>query len=146
MASQTLTQPHQSQAAPTLPGTWKLDAGRAITLHPRESGVLKVAHGRVWATYDGPHRGRRNNLGDYIVGAGALLRLRAGERLVLETWNGGSAAYFSWEPAPVPTAAARLAPVLQPLADLRQALLLGLGAVGRLAVGLVRVVTHPVVA
>src|SRR5438128_760431 len=36
-------------AEPALPGTWKLAAGRAITLEPRDPGLLKVAHGRASA-------------------------------------------------------------------------------------------------
>ena len=45
MALQTLVQPHQSAPAGALPGTWKLGAGRAITLQPREAGVFRVVHG-----------------------------------------------------------------------------------------------------
>ena len=139
MAPQTLTQPHQSASAPALPGTWKLGAGRAITLQPREAGTVRVAHGRVWATYDGPHRGALNDLGDHIVGAGDLLRLAAGQRLVIESWQDESPAYFSWEPLPVPPARARaasFAQLVQPWADLRRALALGAGAAARLAAGL----------
>ena len=43
--------------APALPGTWKLGRGRAITLRPTTDGILRIAHGRVWATVDGPHGG-----------------------------------------------------------------------------------------
>ena len=71
MASQMLSQTQQSTAASALPGTWKLAAGRAITLEPREAGVVKVAHGQVWATYDGPHSGPSNDLGDHLVGVGS---------------------------------------------------------------------------
>jgi hypothetical protein len=135
MASQTLTQMQQS-SSPALPGTWKLAVGRAITLEPREAGTLKVAHGQVWATYDGPHRGALNDLGDHIVGVGEQLRLRPGQRLVVEAANGGQPAYFSWDPLPQPVAAPRLARLVQPLADLRLALALGAGAAGRLVAGL----------
>src|SRR5437899_241257 len=108
---------------PRLPGTWKLPAGRALTLQPLEAGRLKVAHGQLWATYDGPHRGPLNDLGDRIVGAGEELKLRAGQRLVIEPWNGDAAAYFSWEPAPAQRSARALnvAGVVQPAADLRLA-------------------------
>lgn len=141
MALQALTQMHQSDvAAPALPGTWKLAAGRVITLQPRESGVLRIAHGRVWATFDGPHAGPRNDLGDHVVGAGGQLRIAAGQRLVIEAWNKESATYFSWDPqaAPVavPGAQAALAGVRQPLRDLRLALWLGGGALVRLLAGL----------
>ena len=132
MASQTLTQMQQSSSAPALPGTWKLAAGRAITLEPREAGTLKVAHGQLWATYDGPHSGPLNDLGDHVVGVGEQLRLRPGQRLVVEASNGGHPAYFSWDPLPQNAAAPRL---VQPLADLRLALALGAGAAGRLVAG-----------
>jgi hypothetical protein len=136
MASQTLTQMQQSSSAPALPGTWKLAAGRAITLEPREAGTVKVAHGQLWATYDGPHSGPLNDLGDHVVGVGELLRLRPGQRLVLEPLNGGHPAYFSWDPLPLRAVAPSLAILVQPLADLRLALALGAGAAGRLVAGL----------
>ncbi len=140
MASQMLSQSHQSTAAGELPGTWKLAAGRAITLQPREVGVLKVAHGRLWVTFDGPHQGPRNDLGDHILGAGAKVRLHAGQRVVAEAWNGGCPAYFSWDPltAPSPNVPTRQAMVLQPLADLRRAAAMGVGAAARLAAGVAR--------
>src|ERR1700704_5239874 len=134
MASQTLSQTQQSSSAPALPGTWKLAAGRAITLEPREAGTLRVAHGQMWATYDGPHQGPLNDLGDRVIGAGGQLRVRAGQRLVVEALDGQSPAYFSWDPLParVRAGALRLAPVVQPLADLRLALAFGAGAAWRL--------------
>lgn len=144
MAPATFTQTQQSadpcatpSAAVRLPGTWKLVPGRAITLEPREEGTLKVAHGQVWATYDGPHRGPRNNLGDHIVGMGGQLRIRAGERVVVESWGTKSAAYFSWDPLPVRVQVSEpnFARVMQPLADLRLAVVFGLQAIGRLATG-----------
>ena len=136
MASQTLSQTQQSTAASVLPGTWKLAAGRAITLEPREAGVVKVAYGQIWATYDGPHSGPRNDLGDHVVGVGEQLRLRPGQRMVIEAWNGQSPAYFSWDPLPVAVPAPRLGRLVQPLADLRLALVFGAGAAGRLVAGL----------
>ena len=47
MAAQMLTQTQQSLSSAALPGTWKLGAGRAITLAPREDAVLRVAHGSL---------------------------------------------------------------------------------------------------
>jgi hypothetical protein len=139
MASQTLTQMQQSSSAPALPGTWKLAAGRAITLQPREAGILRVAHGQLWATFDGPHAGPRNDLGDHVVGAGEQLRLHPGQRLVVEAWDARSATYFSWDPLPIPARSSpRLADLVQPLADLRLALTFGAGAVARLVTGLGR--------
>ncbi|WP_298925612.1 DUF2917 domain-containing protein [uncultured Ramlibacter sp.] len=137
MSSQTLSQLQQS-SAPALPGTWKLDAGRAISLRPREDGVLRIAHGRLWATFDGPHGGPPNDQGDEILGVGDQLRLRTGQRLVVEAWDAQAPAYFSWEPVPqaVASPSRRFAPVLQPLADLRLAAVLGAGAAARLVAGL----------
>ena len=139
MAVENRLQTQQSPAA--LPGTWKLAPGRAITLQPKEDGTFKVAHGQMWATYDGPHGGVRSESGDHIVGAGQTLRLRAGERLVVESWNWQSPSYFSWDPLPVKAVqrTPRLNAVVQPLADLRLAMAFGAGAFGRLVSGLVSV-------
>jgi hypothetical protein len=138
MDFQTLIQTHQSSSASALPGTWKLVAGRAITLRPSEAGTLRVAHGQIWATYDGPHQGPLNDLGDRVIGSGAQLHVRPGQRLVVEALDGQSPAYFSWDPLPARArvSALSLARVVQPLDDLRVALALGVGAAGRLAAGL----------
>jgi hypothetical protein len=137
MTLQTFPQMQQSAAA-ALPGTWKLGKGRAITLAPGEAGILRVAHGCLWATFEGPHAGPLNNLGDHVVEAGGQLRLRAGERVVIEAWDAKAPAYFSWDPvaATVASPSRRFAGVVQPLADLRLAVGLGVGALGRLAAGL----------
>jgi len=128
---------HQS-TAPQLPGTWKLAAGRAISLRPAEDGCVRVAHGRLWATYDGPHRGALNDLGDHVIGSGDRLWVRAGQRLVIQAWDRAAPAYFSWDPvaAKAPVAAVSLADIVQPLADLRLALAIGGRAMARLVAGL----------
>lgn len=138
MASQTQTQMQPSPSCPPVPGSWKLAPGSAMTLLPREPGVLRVAQGQLWATFDGPHGGPPNDLGDHVLAAGEQLRLRSGQRLVLESWNALAAAYFSWDPiaAPVRSAPPRLAAVVEPLADLRLALALGAGAAVRLVAAL----------
>jgi hypothetical protein len=137
MTPQNLTKLHQSEVAPTLAGTWKLGAGRAMTLRPREAGTLRVARGRIWATQDGPHGGVLDESGDQVLGAGEQLSLRPGQRLVVEAWSAQAPAYFSWTPLPeIAPAAVSLASVLQPLAELRLALALGAGATVRLAAGL----------
>jgi hypothetical protein len=139
MAPNTLTQMQQSQAAPVLPGSWKLAPGRAMTFQPREAGILRVSHGQLWITFDGPQHGPRDDLGDHFFGAGEQIRLRGGQRLVAEAWNGRKPAYFSWDPLPVRSAAPRLAALAQPLRDLRLAWALGAGAARRLVAGLARV-------
>ena len=128
-------------AEPALPGTWKLAAGRAITLEPRDTGVLKVAHGRLWVTFEGPHHGRLNESGDHVLAVGEQLRLQPGQRVVVEGWNEKCPAYFSWDPLPAAQAVrrARVADVMQPLADLRLALVFGAHAVARLASGVVAI-------
>jgi hypothetical protein len=127
-------------AEPTLPGTWKLAPGRAITLEPREAGILKVAHGRLWVTFEGPHAGRRNESGDHFMGTGEQVRIAPGQRMVVEAWNEGCPAYFSWDPVPVPQPVRRtFADVVQPLSDLRLALVFGGHAVARLVTGLAHV-------
>ncbi|SFV03990.1 Protein of unknown function [Polaromonas sp. YR568] len=128
-----------------LAGFWKLGAGRALTLRASQAGVLRIAHGRVWATFDFASQDIHVRAGDYFLGRGESLSLRAGESLVMESFSAGHAAsaYFSWEPA---TACAEVtemkepsgwrAGVMQPLVDLRAAFGLAAGALGRLARGL----------
>ncbi len=134
----------QSPLDKTLPGCWKLGSGRAVSLRPREDGVLRLAHGRVWVTIDGPASGLRTDLGDHFLGAGEQITLQAGQRAVIESWapDGQAPAYFHWDPLPAllrsePRMISRwqLA-VLQPLTDLRLALGLGVGAAVRLLGGL----------
>ena len=73
----------------------KLAVGRAVTLRARQPGVLHVAQGRVWVTFNGGGRA-----GDYFVDQGEGLPLLAGQTVVLESFAVGPAApaYFSWEP------------------------------------------------
>lgn len=144
MALQTLAVSQQTLASPVLPGTWKLGAGRAVTLHPREDAILRIAHGRVWVTFDAPQRGFGNELGDYFLSAGEQITVQAGQRAVIEPYGpkGEGAAYFSWDalPAavrnPVRAVSRWQLAVVQPLVDLRLALGLAGGAVARLGLGL----------
>lgn len=134
------------QAAPgqALPGTWKLARGRAITLRPGTNGILKIAHGRVWATTDGPHGLAPDDSGDHVLEVGRSMWVRAGQRVVIEAYNAAGASYFSWDPVLAPVdAPARLrislGEVMQPLADLRAAFGLAGAALGRLAAGVAHV-------
>jgi hypothetical protein len=127
----------QSLSVSALPGTWKLAARQAMTLQPCEAGILRVAHGRLWATYDGPHAGAPNDLGDRFLEAGSHLRLQPGQRLVIEAWSGEAPACFTWEPVldSVAETVADWTRVLQPLADLRRALAMAAAAAARLVAG-----------
>jgi hypothetical protein len=129
-----------SSPAAALPGTWKLVRGRAVTLRPATDGILRIAHGRVWATLDGPHGGTPDDAGDHILQVGRSMVVRAGQRVVLEAWNASGASYFAWDPIAAAATAGvprlNLAGVLQPLADLRVAGALALRALGQLAAGL----------
>lgn len=137
MTSLALTQSQQS--SPRLPGTFRLEAARAVTLRPREDGSLRIAHGRVWITFDGPHSGALNDLGDRVLGAGEQVRVRAGHRVVIESTDRAAPAYFSWDfaPLPQPVRVPRLEAVAQSWCDLQLALGLGLRAGWRLAAAVV---------
>lgn len=151
MTSQTALNSQQSSpqsAAPQHAGNWKLGAGRAITLHSKDEGVLRIAQGRVWATFDGPHVGPHvspaNDSGDFFLGAGESLTLPAGQRVVIEPWNAcaNEAAYFSWDTMVSAQQANLLADsrwqlaVVSPLRDFGVALLMAAHALGRLAWGI----------
>lgn len=145
-AQPTAAQLLQASPATALPGTWKLARGRAITLRPTSNGILRVAHGRVWATVEGPHGRAPSDSGDHVLEVGRSMWLRAGQAVVIEAWNVRGSSYFSWDPvaAPQPVRSTRrslnLAGVLQPLADLRLAGGLAVGAVARLVAGIGRLV------
>lgn len=142
MTARAIAQMLQSAPATALPGTWKLARGRAITLRPTSDGILRVAHGRIWATVEGPHGRTPADAGDHVLEIGRSMYLRAGQSVVIEAWNAGGASYFAWDPvfAPAPVMRPRVtvAAVVQPLADLRMACGLALRAAGQLARGLAR--------
>lgn len=101
----------QLPASPTgagLPGCWTLPRERAITLDARKPGYLRVAHGAIWVTMDGPHvQGAANDWGDLVLRSGARIRLVPGQPVVLEPYPDAANedAGFSWEPevlAPAP--------------------------------------------
>jgi hypothetical protein len=128
----------QSAPATALPGTWKLARGRAVTLRPDSDGILRIAHGRVWATVDGPHGRTPTDGGDHVLEVGRSMYVRSGQRVVIEAWNRSGASYFAWDPvsATAPAVVAgRRASLLQPVADLRAAATLATRAIGQLAIG-----------
>lgn len=131
-------------------GSWKLVGGSAVSLHDVHAAVLRITHGRVWATVDGPHAGPANNQGDLFLKAGDRLTLQAGQRVVIEPWTSGAssaneAVYFSWDavPAAAPVrlqdcaqAGSRMqVAVLYPLRDFGLALKMAAQALGRLVWG-----------
>jgi hypothetical protein len=116
-----------TQLSATLPGSWKLMAGRALTLWPREAAQLCAVHGGLWITLDGQLPGVPHGLGDHFLAAGESFTVPAGQRAVIEPWGVAPDAqtYFSWD-----FVAARFSPsvlpfrrwqpnLLQPLAALR---------------------------
>ena len=139
MTARAIAQLLQSAPATALPGTWKLARGRAITLRPASDGILRVAHGRVYATVDGPHGGTPCDAGDHVLEVGRSMYLRAGQSVVIEAWNAHGASYFAWDPVAAPVRPrVTVAAVLQPLADLRAAASLALRAAGQLTSGVGR--------
>lgn len=94
------TNTHQSGSAVSsaAAGTWRLHAGRAVTLRPtREAGELRVASGWLWATLDGPHGRAPWDSGDLVLRAGDRLRLAAGQRVVIENGDAAAPARFAWD-------------------------------------------------
>lgn len=136
-------------SAAALTECWKLGAGQATTLQPRQAGVFRVAQGQIWATVNGMQYGETELPGDHLLKAGDSLPLQAGQRLVVESWNAAAHApvYFSWEPvAEVVWDGRREAAsagaqwrggVVQPSRDLAQALSSAASAASRLVLGLV---------
>lgn len=99
----------QSPCAPTATnagtanGTapWQLPRGCALSLKPRVAGVLRVSCGRAWVTLDLSFSSPAAQAGDHFVEPGHDLVLRAGQRLVLESWPAAGADHIHlvWEPA-----------------------------------------------
>jgi Protein of unknown function (DUF2917) len=131
-------------------GSWQLAAGHAVTLHDDRAAVLRITHGSVWATVDGPHAGPANNQGDVFLSAGERLTLQAGQRVVIEPCSDSNSAneavYFSWDPAlatvdvppqPYAVAGSRMqVAVVRPLRDFALALKMAAQALGRLVWGI----------
>lgn len=131
MSSSNFLELQTSQHRDTVPGLWKLAPGRALSLQPRQNGVLRVAQGQVWVTTDEHRHGAGNELGDYFLQAGERLTVSPGQHLVLEpiAQTGQAPVFFEWTPTheSMGTQTTRNAnAVTQPLRDL----VLALGMVG----------------
>ena len=146
------TLPARYQAATAPASAYrKLEAGKAVTLRAKQLSVLRIAHGRVWATLSDAGPYSRVLAGDHFLSRGQSLTLLPGQELVMESFESSASsqaatAHFSWETPGVAASALQDARpahqaidmgVLQPLLDLRHALGLVAGACGRLVQGLV---------
>jgi hypothetical protein len=144
MNSQSALKLNASATAAALGGCWKLASGHAMTLEPRQGGVLRINAGQVWATLDGPHSGPANDWGDLFLTEGQRLSLLPGQRVVVEP-RGDAAnrpAYFEWEPTSTvldmssANASRWQVAVVQPARDLVASLVLVAQATARLTAGL----------
>lgn len=82
--------------------SYTLPAGQALTVQARESGVLRVGHGRLWVTFSQAGRDLRVPAGDHFLGFGESLRLSAGQTVVMESWpeaaqGAATPAFVSWD-------------------------------------------------
>ena len=76
-------------------GAWQIEAGQAMTLKASTPSILRVRQGRVGVTRDATaHWGSE----DLVLAPGESLRVAAGERLVMEPWDGFGATYC-WDDA-----------------------------------------------
>ncbi len=130
----------QSRSAVAVTGFWKLTPGCALSLQPRQTGVLRIAQGTAWATLDVPHDGPGNQSGDHLLQPGQDFVVKAGQHLVLEPSGKGvgSTVFFEWVPQ-VRAAAVSAGPgarvVTQPWQDLGHALGMAGAALVRLGAG-----------
>ena len=140
-ASLICSQQATSRAPERAVGCFKLTAGCAMSLAPRASGELRIAHGLAWVTFGNAANDITARAGDHFLGAGDLLRLLPGQQLVMESHkkNDNACVYFSWEPdaavsraAVTGSAQSSSVQVRQSLRDLGLALHLTGNALGRL--------------
>lgn len=91
-----------SLALPTVPvavppavrrGAWQIAAGEAMSLKASAESVLRIRQGRVWVTRDATALWGSEDL---VLAPGESLRVAAGERIVMEPWDGHGATY-SWD-------------------------------------------------
>ena len=135
--------PHAQPGRMAAAGCWKLAPGRALSLQPRQHGVLEIAQGRVWVTLSGSTPAAAAECPvDHVLEAGGRLAVAAGQHLVMEAWchPGAPAGGVAFDWTVQAALADALAPsrgaqwertVVQPLRELGQALGQGAGALGR---------------
>jgi hypothetical protein len=76
-------------------GAWQIAPGEAMSLKARSASVLRVKQGRVWVT---PDATSANASEDLVLAPGESLNVAAGQRIVMEAWDGYGATY-SWDQA-----------------------------------------------
>jgi hypothetical protein len=93
-----------------VPGAFRLQNGRAISLYPKLPSLLRVmpeSRSGLWATLS-LHKGSRGSAPseDYFLQANQSLEVPAGAHVVIEPWRTGhssacaaSDAYFDWRVA-----------------------------------------------
>lgn len=125
--------------------SWSLRKGQAQTFIPSAAGILRVKHGQVWATLNAsswspqPRWCPEIDAGDIFVMPGHDLALKAGQRVVLESWPVGdvAASRLQWEPLPASQSSQRWQrSVVQPVHELACGLKVVVRALARLAAGL----------
>ena len=89
--------PARAVAVPTAVrrGAWQIAPGEAMSLKARSASILRVKQGRVWIT---PDATLRNPSEDLVLAPGESLTVAAGQRIVMEAWDGYGATY-SWDNA-----------------------------------------------
>jgi hypothetical protein len=81
-------------------GSFALHTGSAIALLPHAAAVLRISQGTAWVTLP-------SQPGDHFLSAGDTLRVKAGDRVVMEPWHKPASPapatetlYFDWDPVP----------------------------------------------
>jgi hypothetical protein len=82
-------------------GAWQLEAGHAMSLRASSASVLRVRQGRVWVTRDATADWGSEDL---VLAPGESLTVAAGQRIVMEPWDGNGATY-SWDAVESPAKA-----------------------------------------
>jgi Protein of unknown function (DUF2917) len=82
-------------------GSFALRAGRAMALQPHAASLLRISQGAAWVTLP-------SQPGDHFLQAGDTLRVKAGDRVVMEPWHmpttqmsATETLYFDWDPVPL---------------------------------------------
>ncbi|RIX73474.1 DUF2917 domain-containing protein [Acidovorax cavernicola] len=75
-------------------GAWQIAPGEAMSLKARSASVLRVKQGRVWVTPDATAHGPSE---DIVLAPGESMTVAAGQRIVMEAWDGYGATYV-WDP------------------------------------------------